>query len=447
MSELTEPRKRHTQAVVIIHGIGEQRPMETLRSFVDAVLPEPEQGGEKYFSKPDTLSKSFELRKLQDRSQPRTHFFEYYWAYQVEGTTIRQIWAWIKTLLFRKPQSVPKRLRVVWILSWIFLIAAVAGTVLGIGEKFNQFSSQFPPPVFSGIGAVGALAFSLIQGFVFYFVGDVARYLTPLPSNIKLRQAIRAEGIALLKRIHEEGEYERVILVGHSLGSMIAYDLLKYLWQEYQEEYTLPQKSDQETLVKLEEIGDCLQKGIGNVTVDQYMDAQVELWKELRSLGNPWLVTDLITLGSPLAHAALVLASDEADLQARQQQRELPTNPPQPEVEETGGVERRCYSYRVWEGYGEKKDIHLRAVHHGGAFAFTRWTNLYFPGDLAGGPITVFGPGVRNVAVDSGHALIDHTIGAHTLYWDKKAMRAQARSDSVSAIARALDLKNFGYFQ
>ena len=34
---------RITQAVVIIHGIGEQRPMDTLRSFVDAVLPEEAQ--------------------------------------------------------------------------------------------------------------------------------------------------------------------------------------------------------------------------------------------------------------------------------------------------------------------------------------------------------------------------------------------------------------------
>lgn len=175
------------EAVVIIHGVGEQHPMEILRSFVQSVLPEPAQGGEKYFSKPDMISHSFELRKLQDRPQPRTHFFEYYWAYQVEGTNLRHIWAWIRTLLLRKPQRVPKRLQSVWILSWIFLLVAVAGTLLGIGERLGQFTLQFPPLLISGLSALSAFAFSLIQGFVFYFVGDVARYLTHLPSNIKLR--------------------------------------------------------------------------------------------------------------------------------------------------------------------------------------------------------------------------------------------------------------------
>ncbi len=41
------------QAVVFIHGIGEQRPMETLRRFVQALLP-----GGAYYSKPDEISDS-----------------------------------------------------------------------------------------------------------------------------------------------------------------------------------------------------------------------------------------------------------------------------------------------------------------------------------------------------------------------------------------------------
>ena len=88
-----------TQAVIVIHGIGEQKPMDTLRGFVDAVLPKPKKG-EKYFSKPDRMSESFELRKLQDRDQPRTRFFEYYWAYKVEGTDISHVLNWIKTSLY-----------------------------------------------------------------------------------------------------------------------------------------------------------------------------------------------------------------------------------------------------------------------------------------------------------------------------------------------------------
>jgi hypothetical protein len=443
MPETKAAQKRHTQAVIIIHGMGEQRPMQTLRSFVDSVLPEPEQGGEKYFSKPDALSNLFELRKLQDRSQPRTHFFEYYWAYQVEGTTFGQIRAWLATLMLRKPKTVPGRLRTLWFVSWLLIIVAVVAAVMGVGGNIRQFTAESP----LWVSGASMVLFGLIHGFVFLFVGDAARYLTPLPSNIKLRQAIRADGINLLKRIHEEGEYDRVILIGHSLGSFIAYDILKHLWEEYKEEYKLPRASNQEALVRLEEIGDCLQKGVAGVTVQQYMDAQVGLWKEMRSLGNPWLVTDLITLGSPLAHAVLVLASDENDLRDRQRQRELPTDPPVSEIEALHSQERCCYSYRVWDGYGENKDIKLRAVHHGGLFAFTRWTNLYFPGDLAGGPITVFGPGICNIPVDSGNVFIDRTIRSHTCYWDKNIMKERAKSNSLSELVKALDLKNPIYFE
>jgi hypothetical protein len=449
-------QNRHTQAVIIIHGIGEQRPMATLRSFVDAVLPKPEEGGEKYFSKPDMLSNSYELRKLQNRSQPRTHFFEYYWAYQVEGTKFEHIRAWLKTLLWRKPGSVPRQLMLLWLISWILIVIALTAAVLGIGTITDQLTALFPRvaslmnryAAFSPwlVSALSAALLGMINYFVFQYVGDVARYLTPLPSNIKLRQAIRAQGVDLLKRIHEQGEYERVIVVGHSLGSIIAYDILKLLWEEYKEEYKLPRISQQEALAHLEEVGDCLQQGVPGITVSHYQEAQVNLWKEMRSLGNPWLVTDLITLGSPLAHAALVLASDETDLKARQRQRELPTDPPVEEIEKVHGQDRRCYSYRVWDGYGEERDIKLRAVHHGGHFAFTRWTNFYFPGDLAGGPITVFGPGVRNIPVATGNSFIDRTIRSHTNYWNKAVIKQDAKSSSVSELVKALDLQNRAYF-
>ena len=66
------------QAVVVIHGIGNQRPMDTLRPFVDAVLnvdPARDQDP-KYYSDPENLSGTFELRRLQSRdSRPRTDYF------------------------------------------------------------------------------------------------------------------------------------------------------------------------------------------------------------------------------------------------------------------------------------------------------------------------------------------------------------------------------------
>jgi len=441
MPIIKAPQKRHTQAVIVIHGIGEQRPMDTIRGFADAVLPEPEQGGEKFFSRPDPLSESFELRVLQNRSQPRTHFYEYYWAYKVNGTTFSHIGSWLSMLLLRSPARVPKQLRPLWFLSWLLILAALVSAALGLFDSIAQGVSIL-------ISTVSALLFGLVQGVVLSYVGDAARYLSPTPRNIRLRQEIRADGIKLLKKIQESGDYDRVIMVGHSLGSVIAYDILKHVWQECYKDYREPARSNQPALAHLEKVGEDLRKGAPGLTMQNYRDAQLELWKELRLLGCPWLVTDFVTLGSPLAHAALLLASDQPDLRVRQRQRELPTDPPEPEIEKTKTEERRRYSYLVWDGYGQKMDIKLRALHHAGLFACTRWTNLYFPalgglfGDIVGGPLQPwFGPGVRDVAVGSGNPFADHTILAHTTYWNKNAPR------SLAALLDALDLNNTKYYQ
>ena len=79
------------QAVVIIHGMGEQKPMSTLRGFVDTLVKheanEQIKSGEietyekNYWSKPDKMSESFELRRLVlagKNKRPTTDFFEYY---------------------------------------------------------------------------------------------------------------------------------------------------------------------------------------------------------------------------------------------------------------------------------------------------------------------------------------------------------------------------------
>ena len=39
--------------------------------------------------------------------------------------------------------------------------------------------------------------------------------------------------MTLLSELHKK-EYERIIVVGHSLGSILAYDLISYFWAEHQ---------------------------------------------------------------------------------------------------------------------------------------------------------------------------------------------------------------------
>ena len=60
------------QVVIVIHGSGEQRPMDTLRNFVAGVLgPEAGAGGNPpFYNKPDPNAEGFELRRIRvfDRS-------------------------------------------------------------------------------------------------------------------------------------------------------------------------------------------------------------------------------------------------------------------------------------------------------------------------------------------------------------------------------------------
>jgi hypothetical protein len=60
--------------------------------------------------------------------------------------------------------------------------------------------------------------------------GDTARYFRDSPANIEARRAIRKHAVDALAGIHATGDYDRVIVVAHSLGSVVAYDMLRAYW-------------------------------------------------------------------------------------------------------------------------------------------------------------------------------------------------------------------------
>ena len=105
--------RRSKQAVVVIHGIGEQRPLETLRSFVETVyqrdlsLTEDHPGhrvndpalglGHRVCLGPDQATGSVELRRITtptNRAGVGTDFFEFYWADIMQGTPAELVTAW-----------------------------------------------------------------------------------------------------------------------------------------------------------------------------------------------------------------------------------------------------------------------------------------------------------------------------------------------------------------
>src|SRR4051812_28137224 len=94
-------------AVVIVHGVGEQHPMVTVRGFVRLFT------GRLFRSKPDRDSSLFELRRLSsvastdvrealdavaaEKINPYpfdTVFYEYYWAFHYRDTELGLVIRW-----------------------------------------------------------------------------------------------------------------------------------------------------------------------------------------------------------------------------------------------------------------------------------------------------------------------------------------------------------------
>lgn len=452
------------QAVVLLHGIGEQKPMETLRSFVAAILPPADKGQEQYWSKPDPMSELFELRRLQTPGRTKTHFYEYYWAYHVEGTKLWHLVRWFFELLLRRPSDVPPTLRGIWWISWMLTGALVIFSAFG-GLAYLQgwYNAQ---PHYGPIWILVLLSIGAIQGFLIHYVGDTARYLSPHPRNIALRQKIRADGVRLLKQLHDSRDYDRIIIVGHSLGSVIGYDLITRLWLDYNSVYDfatnapiiyqmLTEGKAPQPVIRdgLYEAGKSLSSAPTPEALQRFRDTQLEGWKEQRGWGNAWRISDFVTLGSPLAHAMLLLARDRDEFEARKRQRELPTCPPV--VDEKGYAYSGTATYPV----GNDKLFTPLILHHAAPFAVTRWTNIYFPaclglfGDIIGGPLQkVFGPGINDIAVKM-RSWRRYTPAAHTAYWKvetsptEKDQENETSPFAVDALRRALGLDRIRKFR
>jgi len=115
-------QEKTKQAVVILHRMGEQIPMETLVGFVKTVWatdeslvdrgkPDPNTGkgnrtANASWGKPNTRTRSFELRRITreaTRNGRYVDFLEFYWADLMEGTTWEHVQSWILDLLLRNP--------------------------------------------------------------------------------------------------------------------------------------------------------------------------------------------------------------------------------------------------------------------------------------------------------------------------------------------------------
>jgi hypothetical protein len=446
----TQPEQssqRDRQAVILIHGIGDQRPMDTLRAFMEGI------GVPEYYSKPHRYSSNYELRRFSSHGthpRPETDFFEFYWAHHFPRGRLFATLRWLFTdLLFRRPfwgHQPPLRRPIgifqtaMTILVLIFLIALAdrlgfIGLPAGSTELLNR--------ILTIAGSAAVVVVLLAGGFLTRSLADAKFYLSGAPSSLKARNEIRAEGLSLLHALHDAGTYERIVIVGHSLGSVIGLDLIRLAWDELRHpDPALAEATDDypTTLAtNFDDLVELLPPDPDPEDLADWQQAQHALWVESRRRGMRWLITDFITLGSPLTYADFLLSRSNARFQERKAQREYPECPP---IDDRGGV---FYSrqYTVEEGWHTLRDGSPRnalVAHHGAPFAVTRWSNAYFPrwlffGDLVGGPLAAkFGRGIRDVAVraESLHRWSRRDIfpWVHSRYW-RLSSEASAVHDLV----------------
>lgn len=480
-------------AVVIIHGMGEQRPMETLRAFVETLwerdsslfegLAKPsDHENSDTWSKPDTLTGSSELRRITTARARNPHtpnlpgiradFFELHWADITADSTWGDFTLWFKRLLWRNPFGceVPKRVLFVWCLLWLTSIAVLISGISTAMTKVPVLKDTDLAGFLSWDGwgwvTVALLVFgATVKTFLTTYFGDVARYVSASPRNIRVRQAARDRGLKLLRDLHASGAYCRVIIVGHSLGSILAHDLLALAWAEATGNIQIADgKEILKAITKCENAGiellsacdemptptaivrrhdhGCIcskptaapRRPEGVLTLAQklgkYRETQRNLFRLLSEVKvgpsgqerSAWLVSDLVTLGSPLAHANFLVAQNGCELHEMMRLREILRAPPVYEAKK--GSHEPTFTFR------SSKAPKFTQMHHAAAFAPVRWTNLYdittpcmfLRGDMISGPIAGdYGPGALDLNVKplrQGYlGGLFPRLFTHTLYW------------------------------
>jgi hypothetical protein len=232
-------------AFMVIHGIGEQMPFETLDSFSRGVVGELK-------SRKTEFSIEHRLVERKQSSGGWTESFvrlkaagaedlidihECYWAYLTEEkASLGDIWNWLAltalgTLRFYQENEAlhgkyeeRRQRRKSWSL-FKFPIYKLVFLAIALYPLIWLATRLLPRFLRTLLGRVVKPAATWI---IVGYVGDVAIYTTTDEKSkfSAIRNQILAVSQSLLLDLLADKGYDRVILAGHSLGSVIAYDTL-----------------------------------------------------------------------------------------------------------------------------------------------------------------------------------------------------------------------------
>lgn len=376
----------HRQAVVVVHGMGEQRPVETLNAFSEVIGRDAT-----FHSRSTKYEGEFEARRHIVPPRPRatdqgpgdgfnvqTEIFEYHWAHLMQGNRLNDLWPTFRRIMLPATTT----LQTVVAVALLLIVAASVAACLSLGPDAE------PPwlfPALVTVAIVAALAFlgsqlplvpPGIRGLwivIWLAVGGLVWAFLAIPNFSELIQVPPWVQVAA-------GSVSAIAIVAYAASRLLPGWLVKYmvdvvryldtsprsfavrrqiragiveLLSELQDSgkysrivvtghslgsyiaydaisylWSVSQNPtvDGDALAAVERAASALVKGTGDV--DEYQRAQRELWRSLRRSKQPWLITDFVSFGSPMNFADRIYTRNRTEFADRMRRRELVSCPP-----------------------------------------------------------------------------------------------------------------------
>lgn len=262
-------------AIMIFHGVGNQKPFETLDTFARGMLETFTDAG--FDADAFTLTHQFAkrdddqggswfdnlIRVTYKESENYLDFYEFYWAPETENqVSMLDTQSWVQNLAngakkFYKNQGLLGETYD----DKSFFFTENGDFREGRYRRFIKVVTMFIPLmmfIIEKIGAlvlyipfIGALAYNLVKSIqksslhaLSNIAGDVVAYNSPDPKNrlFEVRRTIQKKAYAAIKYLVEPingtdkeepvYQYEKVIIASHSLGTQVAFDALNILNQK-----------------------------------------------------------------------------------------------------------------------------------------------------------------------------------------------------------------------
>jgi len=266
--EQAENKEAKPTAILIVHGIGHQNPIETIDQFARTLIRSLEinlncqvnlSHGLAKKKRSDGVDVWFDnylriaLIKDGKALRPPIDIYEYYWAHQTEDqATLLDISSWVSRVtkgakkfykdnknigLKYDDKSVFFQNRKFQYWKYWFFVYLIGGFLPALSYFFNVFLKAI-----SYIPVVGIPFRWFAQSFadsklkyIANVIGDIAIYNTTDEKCrfYRIRQEILTGAVKAIRYLLEaedaRTEYDHVLIAGHSLGSQIAYDAINRL--------------------------------------------------------------------------------------------------------------------------------------------------------------------------------------------------------------------------